>query len=100
MCEGSQCKAVKPGDSCYIERKLKGRAGPTWTQGKGETRVGKEKEGEQEEVGGERQCRSCARWPTAGHSWTEGVCVVGEPEGVAAARARQIDKEKKRVVKE
>lgn len=35
---------------------------------------GKEKEGEQEEIGGERQCRSCARWPTAGHSWTEGVC--------------------------
>lgn len=67
--QGSQAR----GQLLYrAEVKGKGRADvdPRKRRDKG----GKEK-GEQKEIGGERQCRSCARWPTVGHSWTEGVCV-------------------------
>jgi len=101
VCEGSQCKAVKPGDSCYIERKLKERAGPTWTQGKGETRVVRRRRESKKGLAASGSAEVALvgrRLVTVGQK--ECVCVVGEPEEVAAARAREIDKEKKRVVKE
>jgi len=99
VCEGSKCKAGKPGDSCYIERMSKERAGPTWTQGKDETRVvGRRRESKKRLAasGSAEDVLVGRRLVTVGQK----ECVVGKPEGVAAARAREIDKEKKRVVKE
>src|SRR5437879_1688181 len=54
----------------------------------------RKRSGKQEEIGGKRQCRSCACCPTAGYSWTEGVW-LGKSEGVAAAEARKIGREGK-----